>query len=186
MTQGAAQPGETVLVTGIGGGVATFALKWAVALGARVFVTSGDDRKLEQARQLGAAGGINYRADDWDKQLAKLSGGVDVVVDGTGGPAFKGCFSVLKPGGRLVIYGSTAGNSPGLDLVRLFFRQVRIVGSTMGSPAEFAAMLRFVADHRIVPVIDQSFALDQAVAAHQRLLAAEQMGKIILLHGSIH
>lgn len=111
MTQGAAQPGETVLVTGIGG-VLTFALKWAVALGARVFVTSGDDRKLEQARQLGAAGGINYRADDWDKQLAKLSGGVDVVVDGTGGPAFKGCFSVLKPGGRLVIYGSTAGNSP--------------------------------------------------------------------------
>lgn len=186
MTQGAAQPGETVLVTGIGGGVATFALKWAVALGARVFVTSGDDHKLEQARQLGAAGGVNYRAEDWGQQLTKLSGGVDVVVDGTGGPAFKGCFSVLKPGGRLVVYGSTAGNSPGLDLARLFFRQVRIVGSTMGSPAEFAAMLRFVADHRIVPVIDQSFALDQAVAAHQRLLAAEQMGKIILLHGSIH
>jgi NADPH:quinone reductase-like Zn-dependent oxidoreductase len=85
MTQGAAQPGETVLVTGIGGGVATFALKWAVALGAHVFVTSGDDHKLEQARQLGAAGGVNYRADDWDKQLAKLTGGVDVVVDGTGG-----------------------------------------------------------------------------------------------------
>ena len=180
MTQGAAQPGETVLVTGIGGGVATFALKWAVALGARVFVTSGDDRKLEQARQLGAAGGVNYRAEDWDQQLAKLTGGVDVVVDGTGGPAFKGCFSVLKPGGRLVVYGSTAGNSPGLDMVRLFFRQARIIGSTMGSPDEFAAMLRFVADHRIEPIIDQTWPLEQAVAAHRRLLAAEQMGKIVL------
>ena len=98
MTQAATQPGETVLVTGIGGGVATFALKWAVALGAKVFVTSGDDAKLGQAQQMGAAGGVHYRAEDWDKQLAKLTGGVDVVIDGTGGPSFKGCFSVLKTG----------------------------------------------------------------------------------------
>lgn len=180
ITQAVAQPGETVLVTGIGGGVATFALKWAVALGARVFVTSGDEAKLEQARQMGAAGGVNYRPDDWDKQLAKLTGGVDVVIDGTGGPSFKGCLSVLKPAGRLVVYGATAGNTPGLDMVRLFFRQARIIGSTMGSPEEFAAMLRFVADHRIEPAIDQVFPLDQAVAAHQRLLAAEQLGKIVL------
>ena len=180
--QAAAQPGETVLVTGIGGGVATFALKWAVALGARVFVTSGDEAKLAQARQMGAAGGVNYRAEDWDKQLAKLTGGVDVVIDGTGGPAFKGCFSAIRPAGRLVVYGSTAGNPPGLDMVRLFFRQARIIGSTMGSPEEFAAMLRFVAEHRIEPAIDQVFPLDQAVAAHQRLLAAEQLGKIVLRH----
>jgi NADPH:quinone reductase-like Zn-dependent oxidoreductase len=183
MTQAAAQPGETVLVTGIGGGVATFAMKWAVALGARVFVTSGDEAKLEQARQMGASGGVNYRAEDWDKQLAKLTGGVDVVIDGTGGPAFKGCFSVLKPAGRLVVYGATAGNPPGLDMVRLFFRQARIIGSTMGSPEEFAAMLRFVDEHRIEPAIDRVFPLDQASAAHQRLLAAEQLGKIVLQHG---
>ena len=181
MTQGAARAGETVLVTGIGGGVATFALKWAVALGARVFVTSGDEAKLEQARRMGAAGGVNYRAGDWDKQLAKMTGGVDVVIDGTGGPAFKGCFSVLKPAGRLVIYGATAGNPPaGLEMAKLFFRQARIIGSTMGSPAEFAAMLRFVAEHRIEPILDRVFPLDQAVAAHQRLLAAEQFGKIVL------
>ena len=182
ITQAAAQPGETVLVTGIGGGVATFAMKWAVALGARVFVTSGDEAKLTQAQQLGAAGGVNYRADDWDKQLAELTGGVDVVIDGTGGPSFKGCFSVIRPAGRLVVYGSTAGNPPGLDLVRLFFRQARIIGSTMGSPEEFAAMLRFVAEHRIEPVIDQVFPLDHAVLAHQRLRAAEQLGKIVLRH----
>ena len=184
MTQGAAQAGETVLVTGIGGGVATFALKWAVALGARVFVTSGDDAKLAQAQRLGAAGGVNYRTGDWAQRLAALTGGVDVVVDGTGGPAFAGCFSVLRPGGRLVVYGATAGNPPaGLEMAKLFFRQVRIIGSTMGSPAEFAAMLRFVAAHRIEPALDQVFALDEAVAAHQRLLAAEQMGKIVLRHG---
>lgn len=183
MTQAAVQPGETVLVTGIGGGVATFALKWAVALGARTFVTSGNAAKLEQARQLGAAGGVDYRAEGWAKRLAELAGGVDVVVDGAGGPSFQGCFSALKPGGRLVVYGATAGNPPvGLDLVRLFFRQVRIVGSTMGSPAEFAAMLRFVAEHRIEPVIDRIFGFDEAVAAHRRLLSAEQLGKIVLRH----
>ncbi|HPF58917.1 MAG TPA: zinc-binding dehydrogenase [Candidatus Competibacteraceae bacterium] len=180
MTQAATQPGETVLVTGIGGGVATFALKWATALGAQVFVTSGDEAKLEQAQQMGAAGGVNYRADDWDKQLAKLTGGVDVVIDGTGGPSFKGCFSVLKPAGRLVVYGATAGNPPGLDMVRLFFRQAHIIGSTMGSPDEFAEMLRFINKHHIKPAIDQVFPLDQAAAAHQRLLTAEQLGKIVL------
>lgn len=181
MTQGAAQPGETVLITGIGGGVAGFALKWAVALGARAFVTSGSDAKLEEAKRMGAAGGVNYRADDWPKRLAALTGGVDVVVDGTGGPAFSGCFAVLRPGGRLVVYGATAGNPPaGLEMAKLFFRQAYIVGSTMGSPAEFAAMLRFVEAHRIEPVVDGVFALEEAVAAHQRLLAADQMGKIVL------
>lgn len=183
MTQAATQPGETVLVTGIGGGVATFALKWAVALGARTFVTSGNPAKLEQARQLGAAGGIDYRAEGWAKRLVELTGGVDAIIDGTGGPSFQGYFLALKPAGRMVIYGSTAGNLPaGLDLVRLFFRQARIIGSTMGSPTEFAAMLRFVAEHRIEPVIDRVFKLGDAVAAHQRLLSAEQLGKIILRH----
>ncbi len=183
-TQAAAQPGETVLVTGIGGGVATFALKWAVALGARVFVTSGNTAKLEQARRLGATAGVDYRAEGWAKRLAELTGGVDVIVDGTGGPAFQDYFSVLKPAGRFVVYGATAGNPPkGLDMVRLFFRQVRIIGSTMGSPAEFAAMLRFVAEQRVEPVIDRIFGLDEAAIAHQRLLAADQMGKIVLRHG---
>lgn len=184
ITQAATQAGETVLVTGIGGGVATFALHWAVALGARVFVTSGDEDKLARACQLGALGGVNYRAADWDKQLAKLSGGVDVVIDGTGGPAFKGCCAVLKPAGRLVMYGATAGNPPNLDAARLFFRQVRIIGSTMGSPAEFAAMLQFVTEQRIMPTIDQIFRLDQGVAAHERLSAAQQLGKIVLHHVS--
>lgn len=181
MTQGAAQAGETVLVTGIGGGVATFALKWAAALGAKVFVTSGSTDKLAQARQLGASGGVDYHDETWPKQLTHLTGGIDVIVDGTGGPNFTACFPLLNRGGRLVVYGSTAGNPPtGLDMVRLFFRQTRIIGSTMGSPDEFAAMLRFVNEHRIEPVIDRVFAFDQAIEAHQRLLSAQQLGKIVL------
>ena len=91
---------------------------------------------------------------------------------------------MLKPAGRLAVYGATAGNPPaGLEMAKLFFRQARIIGSTMGSPAEFAAMLRFVAEHRIEPILDRVFPLDQAVAAHQRLLAAEQFGKIVLRQG---
>ncbi len=140
--------------------------------------------KLEQARRMGAAGGVNYRDEHWAKRLAELSGGMDVVIDGTGGPSFKDCFSLLKPAGRLVIYGATAGNPPrGLEMAKLFFRQARIIGSTMGSPAEFADMLHLVAEHRIEPALDRVFPFDQAVAAHQRLLAGEQMGKIVLRHG---
>ena len=182
VTQAAVQAGETVLITGIGGGVATFALKWALALGGRCFVSSGSADKLAQAQQLGAAGGVNYRVAGWEQQLAQLTGGVDVVIDGSGGAAFKGYFAALKPAGRFVMYGATAGNPPDLDAVRLFFRQVSIIGSTMGSPAEFAAMLRLVAAERIVPAIDQIFPLQQVVAAHQRLLATEQLGKIVQQH----
>lgn len=181
VTQAGVRAGESVLVTGVGGGVAVFALHWAVALGAVVWVSSGDRAKIERAMALGAAGGVDYHDNDWFKQLAGLSGGVDVIIDGTGGPAFKHYLGLLKPAGRLVVYGATAGNPPeGLDMARLFFRQMQIRGSTMGSPAEFAAMLRFLRERRITPVVDRVFPLAEAVAAHRRLQAAEQMGKVVL------
>ena len=185
MTQGATQAGETVLVTGIGGGVATFALKWAVALGARVFVTSGSDTKLEQARRMGAAGGVNYRDSDWAKRLATLTGRVDVVVDGTGGPAFAGCFSVLRPGGRLVVYGATAGNPPGGisgdgPAILPPGAHHRLHHGLAHRIRGHAALCR---NPRIEPALDRVFALDDVVAAHQRLLAADQMGKLVLRHG---
>lgn len=183
VTQAAIKSGETVLVTGIGGGVATFALKWAIALGARVFVTSGSHAKLERAMALGAQGGVNYREPDWPGQLAALSEGIDAVIDGTGGSAFQDYFSLLKPAGRIVVYGATAGNpSEGLEMVRLFFRQLQIRGTTMGTPDEFAAMLSFLTEKRIEPVIDRVFPLQDAVAAHRHLLAAGQMGKVVLRH----
>jgi NADPH:quinone reductase-like Zn-dependent oxidoreductase len=170
-------------VTGIGGGVATLALKWAVALGARVFVTSGSSEKIEQAQRMGAVGGVSYRDGQWDEALAQLAGGgMDAVIDGTGGPGFTQCFNVLNPGGRIVVYGATAGNpTQGLDMVRLFFRQVQIRGSTMGTPDEFRTMLAFVEQHRIEPVLDHRvFDLEDATAAHLHMQAGSQMGKIIL------
>lgn len=182
VTQAALQAGETVLITGIGGGVATLALKWAVALGGRTFVSSSSPAKLAQAQQLGALGGVNYRVADWEKELVQLTGGVDVIIDGSGGAAFKGYFAALKPAGRFVMYGATAGNPSGIDAARLFFRQASIIGSTMGSPSEFAAMLHLTAAQRITPALDQTFPLHQAVAAHQRLLATAQLGKIVLQH----
>jgi NADPH:quinone reductase-like Zn-dependent oxidoreductase len=183
VTQAGVRAGDTVLVTGIGGGVATFALKWGAAFGARVFVTSGSADKLERAVALGAAGGVNYHDAGWAERLATLSGGVDVIIDGTGGPAFKGLFTLLNPAGRLVVYGATAGNpAEGLDMPRLFFRQLQIRGSTMGSPAEFGAMLAFLTEKQVEPAVDRIFALEEAAAAHCYLLSARQLGKVVLRH----
>ncbi len=183
VTQAAVNAGDKVLITGIGGGVAAIALKWVIALGAQAFVTSGNPDKISKAMALGAVDGVNYKEDDWPQALAASSSGIDAIIDGTGGPTFAGCFSVLNPGGRLVIYGATAGNPPqSLDLVRLFFRQVQIQGTTMGTLDEFAAMLGFMEQHRLEPVVDRVFGFDQegAVAAHLHLQAAGQMGKIVL------
>ena len=182
-TQAALQPGETVLVTGIGGGVATFALKWAVALGAQVFVTSSHPDKIDQAIGLGATAGVNYRSPDWGQQIVGLSGGLDVIIDGTGGAAFNQYIALMKPAGRIVVYGATAGNPPeGPEMARLFFRQLQIRGSTMGSLSEFSEMLGFVAVRHIEPVVDQVFPLEQAAAAYRHLQATAQMGKVVLRH----
>jgi NADPH:quinone reductase-like Zn-dependent oxidoreductase len=181
VTQAAVQAGEKVLITGIGGGVATFALKWTLGLGASGWVTSGDPAKIDRAIVLGASGGVNYKSSLWAQELAAIAGAFDVIIDGTGGPGFRGYLSLLNPAGRLVIYGATAGNPPeGLEMARLFYRQLQIRGTTMGSLAEFAAMLEFVSDRGIEPVIDRVFALDDAVAAHKHLQTANQMGKVIL------
>jgi NADPH:quinone reductase-like Zn-dependent oxidoreductase len=172
---------EKVLVTGIGGGVATLALRWAVALGADVYVTSGSEEKIARAKSMGAAGGVSYREDDWDKRLREMCGGVDVIIDGTGGDTFSRCFNVLNGGGRFVLYGATLGNPPKpFEMARFFFRQARLQGTTMGTPGEFRAMLEFADERGIEPVVDRVFALEEAVAAHQYMARAAQMGKIVL------
>jgi len=180
-TQGRLQAGETVLVTGIGGGVATFALQLAVAAGATVAVTSSSQEKLERARQLGAAAGFDYTADDWAKTLHEQIGHVDLVIDGAAGEGHARLIELAVPGGRIVNYGATAGPPQKLDLFKVFWKQLHLIGSTMGSPDDFAAMLQFVERHQIVPTLDQQFPLADGNAALERMRDAQHFGKIVLV-----
>ncbi len=181
VTRARVQAGETVLVTGIGGGVATFALAIARHLGARVFVTSGSDAKLERARALGAEGGANYRDPEWPKALlGAVPGGFDVAVDSAGGETFAKLLELVRPGGRLVTFGATTGSPSTVEVRRIFWKQLNVLGSTMGTPHEFAAMLRLFGEGGLRPVIDAVFPLARAADAHRRMDQGEQMGKIVL------
>ena len=175
------QPGDIVLVTGIGGGVALTALLIARQLGGQVFVTSSSDEKIDRARSHGAIGGVNHRKDDWPKTLISLVGSrPDIVIDSAGGDTFNKALDVLKPGGRLVTYGATAGAVHGLEVRRIFWKQLNVMGSTMGTPADFAAMLKLYDDSKLHPPIDKVFPLEQADDAHIRMEAGDQFGKIVL------
>jgi NADPH:quinone reductase-like Zn-dependent oxidoreductase len=175
------QAGETVLVTGIGGGVSTFALQIAVHLGARVLVTSGTDAKLARAREMGAMGGANYRSQDWAREIASLAGGgPDVVIDSVGGETFARAVDILKPGGRIATYGATTGPVKELVLRNVFWKQATVLGTTMGSSREFAAMLALFDRGGLRPVVDRVFPLADAAAAHRRMEEAGQFGKIVL------
>lgn len=181
VSRGELRSGSRVLVTGIGGGVAAFALLWARSLGAEVWVTSGDPAKIERAREQGAAGGVSYRDADWGRQLVAAAGSeFDLIVDGAGGEGFATLIDVADYGSRLVHYGATTGNPTGFDLRRVFWRQIDIRGTTMGHGGEFAAMLAHVAAKELRPAIDQVFPLVDVAAAHARMEAAGQFGKIVL------
>jgi zinc-binding alcohol dehydrogenase/oxidoreductase len=179
------QAGETVLVTGIGGGVSTFALQIAVQRGARVFVTSGSDTKLARAREMGAAGGANYRTQDWAREIAAQcgGGGPDAVIDSVGGDTFARAIDILKPGGRIANYGATTGPVKEVVLRNLFWKQASVLGTTMGSPREFEAMLKLYEPGGLRPVVDRVFRLVDAATAHRRMEEAGQFGKIVLVIG---
>lgn len=180
-TRAQLKPGEKVLITGIGGGAALFALQFAVAAGATVFVTSSSAEKLARAQALGAAGGGNYRESGWAAALQAAAGGLfDVIVDSAGGEGFGQLIELTRPGGRIVFFGATTGNPPGLDLRKCFFRQINLLGTTMGSPADFAGMTAFVDRHRIVPVVDRVFPLADTEQALRHMEASAQFGKIAL------
>ncbi|MDA8194959.1 MAG: zinc-binding dehydrogenase [Thermaerobacter sp.] len=179
-TRGQLRTGETVIVPGAGGGVATFVLQMAVAAGARVFVTSGHDAKLAKAAALGAAGGVNYHTPGWVKELKKISGGADLGVDSIGGNTFNDLILLANPGSRIVVFGATAGPIPELVMPRLFFKQLDVRGTTMGSLEDFRAMLAFATQHHIRPVLDRQYALDQISTAHRALESGVQFGKITL------
>lgn len=178
-SQGALQAGQRVLVSGVGGGVATFALQFAVAAGAAVVVTSSSDEKLARAAELGATATYNYREDDWHKRLLADHGTADLIIDSAGGDGYKQLIGIASPGGRIVSYGSTAG-PPEFDLFKVFWKQLHVIGSTMGSPADFRAMLEFVEQHRITPAIDSVRPLSEVNEALACMKESSQFGKLVL------
>jgi len=180
-TKGALAAGETLLITGIGGGVATFALLFGVAMGAKVYVTSSSQETIDLAVKLGATAGFNYKNADWAKEFRTASGGADVVFDGAPSASLPAYLRTLKLGARVVVYGSTGGVQTTFSAPDLFLRHAAIYGTAMGSPQEFGDMLRFVEEKKIQPVVEKAFTLDQSAEALQWLEGSHAFGKIVVV-----
>jgi NADPH:quinone reductase-like Zn-dependent oxidoreductase len=180
-TKAGLREGEWVLVWGIGSGVSTASLAIAKALGAQVIVTSGTDAKLVCARELGADAALNHETDDVVAAVKELtSGGAHVVVDHVGEATWQRSLAAARGDGRICVCGATSGPNPPAQLHRIWWKQLTIYGSTMGSRTDFEAVYELVTSRRAVPVIDHVFPLGDAAAAHERLEAGEQLGKIVL------
>ncbi|MFL5943528.1 MAG: zinc-binding dehydrogenase [Gaiellaceae bacterium] len=182
VTRAGLREGEWVLAWGIGGGVSTAALAIAKALGARVLVTSSSDAKLERAVGLGADATVNHVTGDVKAAVQEATGGrgVDVVVEHVGEATWQTSLAVAAPGGRVAVCGATTGPNPPAALHRIWWKQLSILGSTMGTGEDFAAAYELVATGRARPVVDEVLPLEQIRAAHERLEAGEQLGKIVL------
>jgi zinc-binding alcohol dehydrogenase/oxidoreductase len=172
---------EKVLITGVGGGAALWVLQFAIAYQARVYVTSGSEEKLTRAKELGAVGGFNYKDPEWSAKAAKESGGgFDIIIDSAGGDQFSKLIELALPGGRIVNYGRTAGNITEISTRLLYWKQLSIHGTTMGTRDEFLSMLDFVESRNIKPVMDRTFPLSQVNEAIKRMEQGDQFGKIVL------
>jgi zinc-binding alcohol dehydrogenase/oxidoreductase len=181
VTRARLQAGEWVLVWGIGGGVATATLAIAKALGAQVIATSSSDAKLERARELGADDVVNHSTGDVVAAVKQATGGgAHVVVDDVGEATWKRSLDAARPEGRVVLCGATTGPNPPAALHRIWWKQLSVLGSTMGTPADFQAVYDLIAAGRIRPVVDRVYPLAEARAAHERLEAGDQLGKIVL------
>jgi len=181
VTRAHLQEGEWVLVWGIGGGVATAAMTIAKALGANVVVTSSSDAKLERARELGADATVNHETEDVVATVKEVTaGGAHVVVDDVGEATWRRTLDAARPEGRIVVCGATTGPNPPAALHRIWWKQLSILGSTMGMPEDFRAVYDLIAAGKIRPIVDRVFPLADARAAHERLEAGEQLGKIVL------
>jgi zinc-binding alcohol dehydrogenase/oxidoreductase len=181
VTRANLQAGEWVLVWGIGGGVATAALSIAKALGAYVVVTSSSDDKLARAAELGADATVNHESGDVVAAVKEATGGgAHVVVDDVGEATWRRTLDAARPDGRVVVCGATTGPNPPAALHRVWWKQLSILGSTMGTPDDFRGAYDLIAAGRARPLIDSVLPLAEARAAHERLESGAQLGKIVL------
>jgi NADPH:quinone reductase-like Zn-dependent oxidoreductase len=182
VTKAQLREGEWVLLWGIGSGVASAGLAIAKALGAKALVTSSSDEKLERARELGADVAVNHASGDVREAVAEATGGkgVEVVLEHVGEATWQSSLQAARAGGRIVVCGATTGPNPLAGLHRIWWKQLTIYGSTMGTREDFEAAFELVKSGRAKPVVDSVFPLEQAQAAHERMEAGEQFGKIVL------
>jgi NADPH:quinone reductase-like Zn-dependent oxidoreductase len=182
VTKAALRPGEWVLVWGIGGGLATAAFQIAKALGACVIVTSSSPEKLARARELGADVAVDHERDDVVEAVGEATEGrgADVVVEHVGEATWQRSLQAARQGGRITVCGATTGPNPPAALHRIWWKQLTVYGSTMGTKDDFEGAYELVASGRAKPVVDTVFPLAEARAAHERLERGEQLGKIVL------
>jgi NADPH:quinone reductase len=182
MNRACVRPGESVFITAAGSGVSTFAIQLCRTLGARVITTASNAEKLEKARALGAEAGIDYRREDILERVRAFTGGegVDVVLEHVGTPVWNACFESLKPGGRFITCGVTAGHRVELHLGRVFSRALTIMGAGRGTPDDMQAFLKVVQQGKVQSIVYRTFALAQAVEAHRMMEASSFFGKLVL------
>jgi NADPH:quinone reductase-like Zn-dependent oxidoreductase len=181
VTKAKLEPDEWVLIWGIGGGVATAALAITKALGARAVVTSSSDAKLVRARDLGADAAVNHDTEDIPARVKEITGGgAHVVVEHVGEATWARSLNAAAQEGRIVVCGATTGPNPPAGLHRIWWKQLAVLGSSMGTRADFQGAYDLIAAGKAKPVVDEVFPLAEAAAAHARLEAGEQLGKIVL------
>ena len=182
VTRAGLREGEWVFVWGIGGGVATASLQVAKALGARVLVTSSSDEKLARAGELGADATVNHSTGDVVAAVREATDGrgADVVIEHVGEATWKTSLQVAAAGGRIAVCGATSGPNPPANLHRIWWKQLTVVGSTMGTQEDFRAAYDLVATGRARPVVDRVFPLAEAASAHEHLENGHQLGKVVL------
>lgn len=174
-------PEDRVLITGIGGGAAVWALVFAVAHGAETWVTSSSDEKIARAVKLGARGGVLYSESGWPEKLTQAAGGrFNVVIDSAGGPGFESLIDLTASGGRIAFFGATRGNPPSLPMRKVFWRQISLLGTTMGSPTDWGSMTQYISMRQLRPVISDVFPFGRAAEAFALMERGGQFGKIVL------
>jgi zinc-binding alcohol dehydrogenase/oxidoreductase len=171
--------GQNVLISGFGGGVAQFAFLFAKAAGANVYVTSGSDEKIDKAMKLGAKGAYNYKKQTNYEDLWKTKGGFDLVIDSAGGDQLNNFIKALRPQGKIVFYGATNGLPTKIDLYRMFWNQLSLVGTTMGNDQEFKDMISFVSQYQIRPIVDSIRPFAKIAASFPDITKANKVGKIV-------